>query len=328
MLLSAYVCLAVIGAVAADLGGAPKVDLIIGRAMCIVSGLAALETLATLVFEGYRVRIQGRETRLLYESRLVGLEGQPEANITTAANALDYQFGFKVSETWFYRFFEKAIGWLILAQLVVLLLSTCFVVIDPGDEALLEVFGSAALEFCSPDSILKAPWPIGKTIVYHTQRVQTFLVGPPRLERLDTIAWTVSHAKEENFLVASKELNSETQTVPAPAPVTAAVGAKSPPVSLLSVSIPVHYQITNLTYWAYTNEDPVTLPTNVAERQVVQYLASADFDDLMSRGRSDASEALRQNIQNQVDNMQLGARITFCRFAGHSLRSPAWPGDF
>ena len=68
----------------------------------------------------------------MYESRLVGLLGQPEGLITTAAQALDYQFGFKVSETWFYRFFERALGWLLLLQVAALLLSTCVVFIDAG----------------------------------------------------------------------------------------------------------------------------------------------------------------------------------------------------
>jgi modulator of FtsH protease HflK len=305
MLLSAYACLAVIGTLAAVLAGVPKVDLIVARVMCVVSGLAAVETLMALVLEGYRVRVEGRETRLLYESRLVGLLGQPEAIITTAAHALDYQFGFKVSDTWFYRFLEKALGWLVLAQFGILVLSTCFVIIEPGDEALLECFGKPmGLDgVIGPGLHLKPPWPIGKTLVYHTARIQTFLVGA-EAEKNDTIAWTVSHAKEENFLVASRELNAE--AAPGGQP-----GGKSPPVSLLSVSIPVQYEITNLASWAYINEDPVTLLTNIAEREVVQYLASADFDDLMSRGRGAASEALRHNIQAQADFMKLGARITF-----------------
>jgi regulator of protease activity HflC (stomatin/prohibitin superfamily) len=303
MQLSAYACVAVIGAIAAVLGGVPKVDLIVARVLCVVSGLAAVETLLALVLEGYRVRVQGRETRLLYESRLVGLLGQPEAIITTAAHALDYQFGFKVSDTWFYRFLEKALGWLVLVQLGILVLSTCFVIIEPGDQALLECFGKPMGEngVIGPGLHLKPPWPIGRTIPYHTERVQTFLVGADP-EPTQTIAWTVAHAKEENFLVASRGLNTEAQTNQQP-------GSKSPPVSLVSVSIPVQYQITNLAVWAYTNEDPVTLLTNIAEREVIQYLASADFDDLMSRGRGAAAEALRQSIQRQADVMNLGARI-------------------
>ena len=71
--------------------------------LCGLLGLVALETLIQLVLEIYRPRVKGKIERPLYESRLVGLLGQPEGLITTAAQALDYQFGFKVSETWFYR---------------------------------------------------------------------------------------------------------------------------------------------------------------------------------------------------------------------------------
>jgi len=304
MQLSAYACLTVICATAAVLAGFPKVDLIVARALCVVSGVAAIETLLALVLEGYRVRVQGREARLLYESRLVGLLGQPEAIITTAAHALDYQFGFKVSETWFYRFLEKALGWLLLVQLGVLVLSTCFVVVEPGNQALLECFGKPMGQngVIGPGLHLKPPWPIGQTYPYATEQVQTFLIGAAP-EQASTIAWTVSHTTEDNFLVSG--------VLKTQAPAGQQSGVKSPPVSLLSVSIPVHYQITNLASWAYTNEDPNTLLTNIAEREVVLYLASADFDDLMSRGRGDAQRTLQQSIQKEADAKDLGARITF-----------------
>ena len=212
---------------------------------------------------------------------------------------MDYQFGFKVSDTWFYRFLEKALVWLVLAQLAILALSTCFTIVEAGDQALLECFGKpmGADGVIGPGLHLKPPWPIGRTINYHTERIQTFLVGAEP-EKTETIAWTVSHAKEEKFLVAGT-MNTGVPT------------GNSPPVSLLSVSIPVQYQITNLANWAYINEDPVTLLTNIAEHEVVQYLASADFDDLMSRGRAVASVALQQNIQQQADIFKLGARVIF-----------------
>ncbi|HEY3862104.1 MAG TPA: protease modulator HflK [Verrucomicrobiae bacterium] len=301
MQLGAFATLAVIGGIAAVLGGAPNADLIVARVLCVVSGLAAVETLLSLVLESYRVRVQGRETRLLYESRLVGLLGQPEAIITTAAHALDYQFGFKVSDTWFYRFLEKALVWLILAQLAILEISTCFVIIEPGDQALRERWGEPT-GVIGPGMNLKWPWPVGKTIVYHTDRIQTFLVGAEP-ERTETIAWAVSHAKEESFLVAGK------QSAQVSSPQTPA--ANNPPVNLLSVSIPVQFQITNLYDWAYQNEDPVSLLTNAAEHSVVQYLANADFDDLMSQGRGQAAESLRQDLQQQATDMKLGARIIF-----------------
>jgi modulator of FtsH protease HflK len=305
LMLSAYGCFAVTATIAAVLAGFVKTDLVVGRVLCVVSGLAAVETLLALVLEVYRVRLRGRETRLLYESRLVGLLGQPEAIITTAAHAMDYQFGFKVSDTWFYRFLEKALGWMLLAQFVALTISSCFFVTNAGDQALIERFGrplgengvvGAGLHF-------KLPWPIDQTILYHTERIQSFIIGAEP-EQGDTIAWVVTHARETNFLVASRELNP--QAVP-----NQSDQGKSPPVNLLSVSIPVQYQITNLAVWAYTNSDPEALLKSIAERAVTHYLASADMDSLMAQGRTAARTALQETMQGQADEMNLGARILF-----------------
>jgi regulator of protease activity HflC (stomatin/prohibitin superfamily) len=305
LLLSAYACFLVTADIAAVLAGFARTDLIVARFLCVVIGFIALETLLGLILEIYRVRVQGGESRVLYESRLVGLLGQPEAIITTAAHALDYQFGFKVSESWFYRFLEKALGWLILAQLGIFVLSTCFVVIHPGDEALLERFGRPLGRdgVIGPGLHLKLPWPIDQTTNYHTEQIQRFIVGAEP-ETRDTIVWAKAHAAEENFLVASRERG--------PAQLTHyASEIKSPPVNLLAVSIPVQYQITNLAAWAYINADPETLLKGIARREVSHYLASADFDDLMSRGRAVAGDILRGSIQAETDKLQLGARITF-----------------
>ena len=139
LLLTAYLCFVTAGTFAAVLAGFPKADLRLwAGALCVVTGFIAVETLLGLILEIYRVRVAGRDARVLYDSRLVGMLGQPEAIFTTAAHALDYQFGFKVSETWFFRLLERALGWMILAQAAALVLSTCVVVINPGDQALWE----------------------------------------------------------------------------------------------------------------------------------------------------------------------------------------------
>src|SRR5207244_4187178 len=118
-----------------------KTDFYLARVLCGLLGLVAIETLLNLLLEIYRPRVTGKIERPLYESRLVGLLGQPEGLITTAAQALDYQFGFKVSDTWFYRFLETRIVWLLLLQVGVLFLSTTVVFIEAGEQGLLEHFG-------------------------------------------------------------------------------------------------------------------------------------------------------------------------------------------
>lgn len=307
LLLNAVLCATVGGGIVAVQAGAPKADLYVAYGLCALLALVAIETLAALVLEIYRPRVRGKVERPLYDSRLVGLLGQPEGLITTAAQAIDYQFGFKVSETWFYRFFERAILWLVPLQILLLVLSTAFVVIEPGEQALLERFGNpvAGRALLGPGAHFKWPWPIDKIYRYRTEQIQTFDVGftpDPTKENEPAVLWTVAHTKEENFLIANREPVSLEAT-------NSATGKRTPPVSLLTVSIPVQYQITNLEAWAYNNADAPSLLQALGTREVVRYLVGVDLNELMTRGRLEAGEQLAERMQAAADQHKLGARI-------------------
>jgi len=309
LLLAAYLCAFTALAVAGVKGEFPNTDLYVARGMVMVLGLMAVETVAILVFEIYRPRVKGRVTRALYDSRLVGVLAQPEGLVATAAQTLDYQFGFKVSETWFYSAFKQAARWVFLLQLGVLLLSTCFVFIDPGEHALLERFGRpvAGRSVLDPGAHLKWPWPMDKVYRFRTDEIQTLRVGsaPEEKEHEEKLVlWTVAHAKEDNFLVANRAL--ETDVVK-----DAADTKKTPPVSLITVSIPVQYQVTNLTAWVYHHESASNLLQQLATSEVVRFLVSADVNELMTRNRHEGSLWLRDRIQAASDKLQLGARVLF-----------------
>ena len=307
LLLAAYVCFGVTMGIAGVQAGFARADLYVAYVFCGLLALVSAETVIQLVLEIYRPRMKGKVTRPLYESRLVGLLGQPEGLVTTAAQALDYQFGFKVSETWFYKFFERALGWLLLMQLGALLLSTCVVFIDAGEQGLLEHFGKRAegRSLLGPGAHLKWPYPIDIVYRYRTEQIQSFNVGfspDPEKEKEQVVLWTVAHTKEENFLVANRDVASLNAS-------SADGNKRTPPVSLLTVSIPVQYQITNLTAWAYKNEDAPSLLQHMACREVVRFLAGADMNHLMSVGRLEASTQLREQIQQAANDLGMGARI-------------------
>src|SRR5581483_10603015 len=141
-----------------------------------------------------------------------------------------------------------------------------------------------------------------------TSRIQTFDVGysPDDASAANKfVLWTVPHTKEENFLVANRNnapLDNSTNTDTANRP---------PPVSLLTVSIPVQFQITNLTAWLYNNEEPDTLLQHIARREVVRYLVSADMGEVMSRGGAEAASVLRERIQQEANRHEMGANIVF-----------------
>ncbi len=320
MLLGAYLCFFVAMGIVGVQAGFAKTDYYIAHVLCGLLALVSVETLINVVLEIYRPRVRGRVSRPLYDSRLVGLLGQPEGLVTTAAQALDYQFGFQVSETWFYRFFEKAVGWLLLLQFGVLVLSTCVVVIQPGEQGLLERFGKpvAGRTLLNPGGHLKWPWPIDKVYRFHTDQVQSFIVGSPPAKDAQSekaVLWTVRHVlqgKEQEFLVANRAQSSGIVTNLAannPLLKEDVTSQKTPPVSFLTVSIPVQYQVTNLIYWAYNNAGASNLLQDIATRAVVRYLVGADMNELMSSTRMQASQDLLNRIQVESDRRRLGAKI-------------------
>ena len=312
VLLNAFLCALVAAGIIGVEWQFPKTDFYLAHALCGLLALVAVEGLIALVLELYRPRVKGKLERPLYESRLVGLLAQPEGLVTTAAQAVDYQFGSKVSETWFYRlFFERALKWLLLLQGGILVLSTCVVFIDAGEQGLLERFGNP-VQGRTPlgaGAHLKWPWPVDRVYRSRTEQIQTFEVGvapDSSKEGEPIVLWTKAHTpantKEENFLVANRDQGLvEATNQPA--------GKRTPPVSFLTGSLPVEFQITNLMDWVYNNEDASALLQDLATREILRYFASADMNELMSAGRMEASQTLAERIQAAADQHRLGARV-------------------
>jgi membrane protease subunit HflK len=150
---------------------------------------------------------------------------------------------------------------------------------------------------------------MGRIYRYRTEQIQTFIVGyvpDAQSEKANTVLWSTPHGKEDNFLVGNRAPatvqndNADTNST-----------LKAPPVSLISVSIPVQFQITNVTQWAYNNADATNLLQSLATREVVRFLAGVDLNNVMSSNRLEAAETLRAGIQASANERQLGAKIIF-----------------
>ena len=170
LLLGAVVSTSVLISQTATYFGYPGWDRGVTWIVFIIIAISALENLITLTLEIYRPRIDGKKARLLYDSRLIGLLGQPGSLLSTATQALDYQFGFKFSETWFYRYIEKKLALIISIQFLVLFFSSSFVVINANEKATLERFGSLK-GLIEPGFHLKLPWPVDKIYRFKTDEV-------------------------------------------------------------------------------------------------------------------------------------------------------------
>ena len=149
---------------------------VIAFAVPILLVVLGAETALNVVFDIYRPKQKDRYSRSAFDSRLLGIINEPGGILRSAADAIDYQFGFEVSQTWFYKLLEKAIVPLVIFAGVTLYLLSCVVIVAPSEEAIIEHFGNpmdetGKVRHVKPGLTLKRPWPIDIAYKYPTKKL-------------------------------------------------------------------------------------------------------------------------------------------------------------
>lgn len=264
--------------------------------------LVGVEILLTALLEGYRPKVPGEIPRPAFDSRVLGLLTAPESLGRVVAETISYQFGVEVSRSWLYQLLGSAITPLtVLAGLLLLALS-CMTIVGPDERGVRLRFGEMAGEPLPPGLHLKWPWPLETTEMHPVSRVQEIVVssdltGASRDAK--AILWTTDD--DRDALIGQEDF------LTAPAPSSAADGAAG--VSLVSADVIVQFSVGDLRDFLLSTIDHRPLLKLVAQREVSQYFASHDIDDLLSRGRSQAGKELEQTIQARLDSMGLGIDV-------------------
>jgi regulator of protease activity HflC (stomatin/prohibitin superfamily) len=303
---------------------------IIGYVIPILLIVLGIETALNVVLDIYRPRLKGQYSRAAFDSRLLGIINEPGGVFRSAAAAIDYQFGFEVSQTWFYKLLEKAIIPLILFSAVTLYLASCIVVVGPDEEAIIERFGNPLtsdnqVRQAKPGMHFKLPWPIDIARKHSTQQIGEIYVGyvpntDPKTGQVipePSLLWGQTHYKEEqSFLVASEYPGQPADE-----------GA--PRVGLVKANIPVQYRIKDLYTYVYSHSDPVKLLEAICYQELTRFTASAKVEveetmasgngtdeSLFGAGRNRAKDVLFDRIQKAADDQNLGIEVVFVGLQG------------
>ena len=302
----------------------PVAERVVAWAIPVSLAVVSVEVLLLLVMGAYRPRAAGEEARPAHDSRLLGMLTTSRGILRTTAETLDYQFGFKVSETWFYRFMERAIGPLLLFMAVTLELLTCFVIVGPGEQAIVERFGvprASHVPF-GPGLHVKLPWPIEIAYRYPTARVEVLVVGEQLLDE-PGYEWTKSHAKQPFTLITATHIQElpAAEALPgeggagAPAAPKVAAQRPVPSVGLITGTVYVLYYVEDYHAFLYNHEDPKRTLDALCNRELTRYAANSDFLELLGSRRREAVEHLKAAIQKAADDEarkgrgKLGVRI-------------------
>jgi len=282
--------------------------------------VVGFETAVNVVLDIYRPRIAGQYSRSAFDSRLLGMINEPGEILHTFAGAIDYQFGFKVSQTWFYRLLEKAVLPLVIFSCVSLYLLSCIVIVNPGEQGVKEHLGKYE-SILEPGLHWKLPWPFDVGYVHPAGRIQQVNVGFVEAHSEDdetgrkALLWGEEHYENEYDLLVATRATGQSQQEGTVA------------VSLIRAAIPVQYIVKNVKAFEYNHAEAEKILEAICYREVTHFVASAKIeheDDssgvseagLLGGGRGQAAKVLRERIQASADAQGLGVEIVFLGLQG------------
>jgi len=318
-------CLATVAAVAClafAYFGYRTPELVLAWVIPAVLIVLGVEMIFNLILEIYRPRVPGVEPRPAIDSRLLGLVSEPGDVARSIADAINYQFGFEVSKTWFYQLLQKSFGPLVLFQLAALLALSCLVIVEPGERAVVERFGRPRSGLLTAGLYFKLPWPIEQARVIEADRIREILLGAEGghvHEEDHVVSWTVEHhvghAAEYDVMVAPPETKAQARRAKG---LRGSERVASVPVNLLRVVALLQYRVSDPIEYLYNYSDPEAVLRDVAEQAFLKFAASRDSDELMTAERGKVSEQLRRALESRLETLDppVGVEVVYAGIFG------------
>lgn len=269
------------------------------------------EAVLNFVFNLYRPRKSGDYLRPAFDSRCLAFIAAPDRLAASISEAINYQIGFNVSSTWFYRLVARSVGSFVLLGLLVMWLLTAFSIVKPNETGLLLVNGRLSREV-APGLVIKYPWPFASVVTFPSSAATELLLGSAPPSKEGPILWTTEHSADEKdrlFIVQP----------------TAEAGDAAGDLALIAAELPIHYIVRDLkAYLSLAQDDPgekldntrQQLLAGVAWSAMIEYIATKSVEDLLGPERQAMRADLQRLVQAEYDRINAGVEVIFVGLAG------------
>lgn len=286
-----------------------QVDQVAARLLALVLILRGIEKVFNAILQIYRPRTAKGES-LVYESRLNGLVAQPRSILRSISDSLNYQFGVELNEArlrqaaWFTVPLVGLLG-------IVLLLFSCWVIVNPGERVIVERWGQPLSDgTLGPGLHGKLPWPMDRVYRYNVTELHQLTLGAPLPENeLNTDLWLDSTAQPGDLLVVSDRPQ----------------GADQASFGLLAGTVVVQWRIADVHTYAYRSLEPQDLLRRLARREMTRLFAAQEIFGALREDRQALNNALRAGIDRAVSEMELGIDIVYVGVIGLQPPRPIVP---
>ena len=304
--------------------------------------LTGLEILLNIVLDLYRPKSAHEAPRPAFDSRFLALLASPGDIVQSLNEAVNYQFGFEITRSWFWRLLSRSFAWLVLFGVSVLVLLSSVSIIEPHQRGLKTSLGRLQEQPLDPGVHFTLPWPLARVDKYDISRMNEMIVGShDHLDRNTALLWTNehSHSEDENLvivaggalaesidpesivlrpqagrsgggrnLVQPMDLNREQVT----APVTSA-----PPVSLAAVDAVIHWKVDpdKLVSFATRAERPDQRLRHLASAIVTREMLQHEVDQIIGLQRAQLAKTIEQRLREEVEKEQMGIEIVWVGLA-------------
>lgn len=160
------------------------------------------EMFLNFVLNLYRPRVTGEYLRPAFDSRVLAYIAAPDRLAQSVSEAINYQFGFRVSSTWFYKLLSKWVLRLVTVTVVVGWLMTSLVVVAPNERGLL-LDGGVNAGVVEPGLTIKKPWPLARVPRFPATALNRLTIGsePNLTDSPGALLWSEDDRPNELMFV-------------------------------------------------------------------------------------------------------------------------------